>query len=113
MATVTQKVDFIRVFDLILYQKEKYPNIKAFNYFLSGEWKWLSIDEIQQRVNSLSCWLLQNNFQAGDKIIFIPTLGSPDWMMLDFACQQVGIIVVPIHPTLKEEEFKVIVEETE
>ncbi len=113
MPTVTRKVDFTRVFDLISYQKEKYPNKTAFNYFQQGQWRGLSTEEIQNKINALSCWFVANQFQAGEKIILIPVIGSPDWMIIDFACQQVGLIVVPIHPTLKEEEFNIIVSETE
>jgi len=113
MAIVTKKIDFTRVFDLITYQKEKYANKNAINYFQLGQWRGLSTEEIQNKVNALSCWFLANGYQAGEKIIFIPVIGSADWMILDFACQQIGLIVVPIHPTLKEEEFKVILTETE
>ncbi|NOS54990.1 MAG: long-chain fatty acid--CoA ligase [Cyclobacteriaceae bacterium] len=113
MAIVTKKVDFTRVFELIHYQKEKYPNQKSLNYFLQGQWKSLSTEEIQNRVNALSCWFIANHFKAGEKIIFIPVIGSPDWMILDFACQQVGLVSVPVHPTLNEDEFNTIVTETE
>ncbi len=113
MAIVTKKVDFTRVFELIHYQKEKYPNQKAFNSFSQGQWKSQSTEEIQNRINALSCWFLANQFKAGEKIIFVPVIGSPDWMILDFACQQVGLVVVPIHPTLNENEFNAIVTETE
>lgn len=113
MAIVTKKVDFTRVFELIHYQKEKYPNQKAFNSFSQGQWKSQSTEEIQNRINALSCWFLANQFKAGEKIIFVPVIGSPDWIILDFACQQVGLVVVPIHPTLNENEFNAIVTETE
>ncbi len=113
MAIVTKRVDFTRVFELIHYQKEKYPNPKALNRYANGQWKSLSIEEVQNKVNSLSCWLLANHYAPGEKIILIPVIGSPDWMILDFACQQIGLVTVPIHPTLNEEEFNAIVTETE
>jgi len=113
MAIVTKKVDFTRVFELIHYQKEKYPNQKAFISFSQGQWKSQSTEEIQNRINALSCWFLANQFKAGEKIIFVPVIDSPDWIILDFACQQVGLVVVPIHPTLNENEFNAIVTETE
>ncbi|MCX8491066.1 MAG: AMP-binding protein, partial [Cyclobacteriaceae bacterium] len=113
MAIVTKKVDFTRVFELIHYQKEKYANQKAFNSFSQGQWKSQSTEEIQNRINALSCWFLANQFKAGEKIIFVPVIGSADWMILDFACQQVGLVSVPVHPTLNEKEFNTIVTETE
>ena len=113
MAIVTKKVDFTRVFELIHYQKEKYPNQKSLNYFLQGQWKSQTTEEIQNKINALSCWFLANQFKPREKIILVPVIGSPDWMILDFACQQVGLVVVPIHPTLNENEFNAIVTETE
>jgi long-chain acyl-CoA synthetase len=113
MAIVTKKVDFTRVFELIHYQKEKYANPRAFNSISQGEWKSQSTEEIQNRINALSCWFLANHFKSGEKIIFVPVIGSSDWMILDFACQQVGLVSVPVHPTLNEEEFNTIVTETE
>lgn len=113
MAVVTKKVDFTRVFELIHYQKEKYPNQKSLNYFLQGQWKSQTTEEIQNKINALSCWFLANQFKPREKIILVPVIGSPDWMILDFACQQVGLVVVPIHPTLNENEFNAIVTETE
>jgi long-chain acyl-CoA synthetase len=40
-------------------------------------------------------------------------MGSPRWVVLDFACQQVGIITVPLHATLSADEMKFILDETE
>lgn len=111
---VTKKItDFTRVFDLLTYQKAKYPNDQALNSFSSGQWRALSTEQIQTKVDALSCWFLSSGFTIGDKIIFVPVIGSPEWMILDFACQQVGIIVVPVHPTVHEEEFQLIAAETE
>ncbi len=111
---VTKKtIDFARVFDLLAYQKEKYPNDKALNSFSSGQWRAISTEQIQAKVDALSHWFQSNGFVSGDKIIFVPIIGSPEWMLLDFACQQVGIIVVPIHPTVHIEEFQLIATETE
>ncbi len=113
MEVTRKNIDFTRVFDLLAYQKEKYPNNKALNSFSSGQWHGVSTEQIQTKVDALSCWFLSNGFTAGEKIIFVPVTGSPEWMLLDFACQQVGLITVPVHPTLHEEEFQLILSETE
>jgi len=106
-------VDFTRLFDILSYQQEKYPNATALNAFQSGKWIGLSIQEVQQRVNAISCWFIKNGFQKGEKIIFVPVIGSPEWMIIDFACQQVGLITVPVHPTSNDEEIEIIFTETE
>ena len=111
--TIKNSIDFTRIFDIIEYQTEKYANASALNSFSGGQWKGLSIHEIRNKVDALSCWFIQNKFLKEEKIIFMPVIGSPDWMILDFACQQAGMVVVPIHPTSRAEELKTILSETE
>ncbi|CAN5458699.1 long-chain fatty acid--CoA ligase [soil metagenome] len=105
--------DFTRIFDIIRYQTEKYPNETAINTFENGNWKGHSIQQIQQQADAVSCWFIENGFKKGEKIILVPIMGRPEWMILDFACQQVGLIIVPVHPTLRVEEIIQIFEETE
>ncbi len=112
---VTRKTsnDFVRIFDILKYQKEKYPNRTALNFFHKGRWEAYSIQEVQDKVDSLSCWFINNGYLKGDKVILVPVMGNPEWMILDFACQQVGIITVPVHPTSRTEEIELVLTETE
>ena len=106
--TRKQSSDFTRIFDILTYQREKYPNATALNSFVDGGWKGYSIDQIQKSVDNISCWLIQNGFAKGDKIVFVPIAGSAEWMMLDFACQQIGVITVPVHPTSTAADIELI-----
>ena len=103
---------FTRVFDILNYQLDKYPQQKALNKFVNGKWKAYSIKEIQKRVDALSCWLLENDYRKGDNVAIIPVMGRPEWIILDFACQQIGVVLVPIHPTASDKEFEHILSET-
>ncbi len=111
--TKKKSSDFVRVFDILTYQKEKYPNTAALNYFSDHSWKAISITEVSQRADALSCWLLQQGLQKNDKVIIIPFMGSPTWMIFDFACQQIGVVTVPMHPTSRKEEWTLIINETQ
>jgi long-chain acyl-CoA synthetase len=106
-------IDFKRLFDIIPYQQRKIPQQKALNSFESGTWKSYSIDEIQSRVDIISCWLLSQGYEKGTCVVTIPRMGSPLWMMIDFACQQIGLILVPVHPTASVEEIAYMLQETE
>lgn len=112
---VTKKTsnDFTRIFDILKYQLEKYPNPTAVNFFADGKWQGFSIQQVQDKVDNLSCWFISNGYTKGDTIILVPVMGNPEWMIIDFACQQVGLITVPVHPTSKPEEIEVILTETE
>lgn len=105
--------DFTRIFDILSYQKEKYPNSKALNFFDNGKWQGYTIDELQTKVDILSCWFISHGYAKGDKIILVPIMGNPEWMIIDFACQQIGLITVPVHPTSRSEEIEIILRETE
>ncbi|HEY5692496.1 MAG TPA: long-chain fatty acid--CoA ligase [Cyclobacteriaceae bacterium] len=111
--TTHNGADFTRLFDLPDYQIAKYPNPHAFNYFANNKWIPISIQQFKQQANNLSCWFLENGYQRGEKIVLVPFIGSPEWMIIDFACQQAGLITVPIHPNLTDLEVSMILHETE
>jgi long-chain acyl-CoA synthetase len=109
----TSSSNFTRIFDILQYQQEKYPNNTALNTFRGGRWQAYSIAEIIHRSEAIACWFIRCGYSRGEKIIFVPESGSPEWMILDFACQQAGLVVVPMHPTAQEEEIITIIRETE
>ncbi len=106
-------IDFTRVFELLDYQQQKYPQSKAVASFRGGSWVGYSIQDVQQGANSFSSWLLDNGFAKGDRLALVPKMGSPEWMMIDFGCQQIGVVVVPLHPTSNEAEMEFILREIE
>ncbi len=103
---------FTRVFDILSYQLDKYPQPKALNKFVDSQWQGYSTGELIKRVDALSCWLLEKGYQKGDMVAIIPDMGCPEWMIFDFACQQIGVVLVPIHRTANEKELEHILSET-
>lgn len=104
--------NFTRIFDILTYQQDRFPNKSALNSVVNGPWKSVATGEIIQRVQAVACWLISNGYTRGEKIVFVPLTGSPEWMILDFACQKAGIIVVPVHPTSAEKEIDIVLSET-
>ncbi len=111
--TATRNINFTRLFDLIPYQSAKYPNPTAINFFCNGSWKGYGIDEIQQRIDAVSCWFVKSGFVKGDCILLAPMAGTPAWVILDLACLQVGLITIPINPNAGCKELEAIIRETE
>ena len=107
-----EQFGFNRVFDILQYQQKKYPQTRALNAFESNNWRGMSIEELQLKSEAIACWLIDNGFEKGDMIAIIPRMGHPDWIVLDFACQQAGVVTVPIHPISTEEEVRYILKET-
>jgi long-chain acyl-CoA synthetase len=105
--------DFTRVFDLLEYQCKKYPNTTALNAFVDNAWQSYSIHNVKERALALACWFVREGFTPGEKIMLVPLAGNPLWVILDFACQQAGLVVVPVHPTSHDDEIELILAETE
>ena len=105
--------DFTRIFELLQFQKDRYPNHKALSTWTQGSWRSYSITTIMDKADALSLLLLQAGFKKADRAILVPESGSPDWIIIDMALQQIGIVVVPVHPTLQADEINYIFNEIE
>jgi long-chain acyl-CoA synthetase len=101
-----------RVFDILSYQLDKYPQEKAVNTFLNNKWQATSISQMIKQIDTVSCWLVSQGYKKGDMIAIMPRNGNLDWLVIDFACQQLGIIVLPLHPTTSIDELNLILTET-
>lgn len=64
-----------------------------------------------QSIDRLSNGLQKKGFKRGDKIGILSHHGSPEWNIVDFACLQIGLIVVPLHHNYKLTELEYILNE--
>lgn len=79
-----------------------------------GSWRMYSTSEIVATVEKLSAALLQlgvggrkNSVEEQDKIAVI-SRNRPEWIMLDLACQRIGVILCPVYPTTSVTEIEFI-----
>jgi len=105
------QTQFTRVFDILHYQKGRYAQNNAINTFANERWNATSINNFITKADNLSCWLISKRFKKGDTLAIIPQQGNLDWLLIDFACQQIGVIIIPLHPTYSLEELKFILSE--
>jgi long-chain acyl-CoA synthetase len=103
---------FTRVFDILGYQLSRYPQQNAVNTFTDNIWQPTSTRNLIERAETVACWLLAQGHKKGDMLGIMPRQGNLDWLTIDFACQQLGIIVVPLHATASIEEAEFILSET-
>ena len=66
--------------------------------------------ELFDRVARFSAVLAARNLQRGDPVCLIAE-NSPEWPVLDWACQCCGYILVPIYPTLPKDQTEYIVKD--
>lgn len=98
-------MDFRRLFDLLHYQEARFPNKAALLERGDMGWQAWSTRACIQRMNEMSAGLLELGLKRGDRAGIYGPQGSPDWLLLDLALQQIGVIVVPIHTGLSNDEL--------
>jgi long-chain acyl-CoA synthetase len=103
-----------RIFDCIEYQLEHFPKEDMMAAKENGAWKKYSTKAVQELVDQLSMGLLQLGLggndmtvEKQDKIALI-SRNRPEWLILDMACQQIGVILCPIYPTTNINELEFI-----
>jgi long-chain acyl-CoA synthetase len=106
-------MDFRRLFDLLLYQEAKYPQKKALSFKNGYRWESYSTRQCIDIINELSAGFLDLGLKKGDKVAIISHCGSPIWNFVDFALQQIGVVVVPIHSVVKSEDLVFILKDSD
>lgn len=108
-----------RLFDALDYQQSKFPKSDMLNAKIDGVWKHHSTNEVIETVNKFSAGLLNLGVQCNDctaensdKIAIISN-NRPEWLITDFAVQQVGAILVPIYPTTNPLELAFILNDAQ
>jgi long-chain acyl-CoA synthetase len=99
--------DYTRLFDLIYYQQSQFPQQDAFCRKENGAWIKYSTDDCIKQINKVSLALMKLGVKPDDKIAVVSP-NRPEWNMLDLGVLQTGAVLVPIYPTITEEEYKFI-----
>jgi long-chain acyl-CoA synthetase len=103
-----------RLFDYLYDQLEQFPQEKAFGCKKeNGGWRHLSTSEVVDRVNRASQGLLDIGLRPGDKVATVVYKTTPEWVIMDYAMLQIGVLNVPMYPTISAREYEYILNESE
>lgn len=102
-----------RLFDYLHDQLQNNPLDQAFGQKIAGEWRYFSSAEMVALVNRTSVGLLRLGLQPGDKVSTAVYQTTPEWVALDYAMLQIGVINVPMYPTISSREYVYILNESE
>ncbi len=101
-----------RVFEYLHDQLDTHPLEKAFGHKVDGQWKYYSSVEMVSWVNRASVGLLLLGLRPGDKVASVVYKASPEWVVLDYAMMQIGVLHVPMYPTISSREYEYILNES-
>lgn len=102
-----------RLFDFLHEQAQHHPLQQAFGQKKDGKWQYYSTQEMVALANRASAGLLQLGLKPGDKIATVVYQTSPEWIALDVAMSQIGVLNVPMYPTISAREYTYILQESE
>lgn len=97
-----------RLFDIPHYALAKYPKTDMFVTKYNGEWKKTSTQEFINEGNKISRGLLKLGIKPGDKIALITTNSRTEWAIMDFGLSQIGVVSVPVYPSISPEDYEFI-----
>ena len=106
------KADKTRLFDFYDFQLKHFPQDDALAAKVNGKWETHSTQEVIDTANALSTGLLAKGIKPGDKIAIISN-NRPEWVMTDLAILQIGAINVPVYPTISDDDYAFIFNDSE
>jgi len=97
-----------RVFEVLEYASKQYPREDALAGKVNGKWVTYSHEDYVRTANLVSYGLLALGLKKGDKVLTASN-NRPEWNFLDIGMMQIGVVHVPIYPTLSPEETEYII----
>lgn len=92
---------------------KKYPKEDALVTKYNGEWLKVSSEQFINQGNKISRGLLKLGIRPGDKIALISVTNRTEWSIMDLGIAQIGVISVPIYPSISIEDYEYIFNDSE
>lgn len=101
-----------RTFDLLEHLRQNHNRADILVAKREGQWIKFSAEDYGRTSRRFSYGLMSLGFEKGDKIATISN-NRPEWNMADMGMSMLGVVHVPVYPTLGEEEYKYILEHSD
>ncbi len=105
-------MEITRTFDLLANLKHNLDKEDILCAKRNKEWVKFSVKEYSEQARLFSYGLLAKGFQKGDKIATVSN-NRPEWNFVDMGMSMIGVVHVPIYPTISDEEYKFILEHSD
>lgn len=105
-------MDVQRLFDLFHYQEAHYPQATALCDKATVGWRNRSTKDCLRMIERISAGGLHLGLKKGDVVGIMLEFASAEALLFDLGMQQIGVIVVPISPTLSNAHLLTIINDT-
>ncbi|MGD9487032.1 MAG: long-chain fatty acid--CoA ligase [Calditrichaceae bacterium] len=94
--------------EALLNTVEKFSDRPGLFYKLNGQYREIKWGEVHRKVNQLASFLLKQGFQRGQHVAILSDTRY-EWAIADLASQAIGLVTIPVYPTLREEQIQNII----
>jgi long-chain acyl-CoA synthetase len=98
-------MDVKRIFDIAAHAAANYSQDDCLAVKRNGKWDKFSTAQYIENANYISYALLELGFKKDDKIASVSN-NRPEWNFLDLGMSQVGVVHIPIYPTVGRDEYE-------
>ena len=98
-------MEITRTFDVLTNIKENFNKFDALAAKRDGQWIKFSAEDYNSNAKMFSYGLLDMGFKKGDKIATLSN-NRPEWNFVDMGMTMVGVIHVPIYPTIGDDDYR-------
>jgi long-chain acyl-CoA synthetase len=106
-------MELIRTFDILTNLLELCPDkTDMLSGKEKGTWIKFSVKDYVEMTEKTSFGLLALGLQKGDLVLTISN-NRPEWNIMDMALSQIGVVHVPVYPTISEDDYTFILNDCE
>lgn len=101
-----------RVFDILTTSLQRHPQKRLLNAKRGESWLSFSTEEFSKLVRQLAMGFVHRGLVPGDRVALCAN-GCPEWNIVDYACQQAGLVSVPLYVNLNPRDYGYILAQAE
>lgn len=105
-------VDYQNLAQMFFARRTERPDKAAYRYKKDGKWLSVSFKEAVDQCERIAAGLLNLGIQAGDNVAIISN-NRLEWALIDYATISVGAVLVPVYPSLLEEQVQFLLNHSE
>lgn len=102
-------MEITRLFDIVHNQVIDHPLECSMARKVDGDWHRINSEELVASVDMLSKGLMALGLGPEDKVAII-SANRPEWTICELATLQAGAVVVPVYPTISNEEYSYVLD---
>ncbi len=104
-------MEYLNLADMFFSKRENFAAHTAYEYKKDGKWVSVNYAEAAAQAEKTACGFISLGIKKGDKIAIISE-NRLEWALCDFAALSLGAALVPVYPSLLENQVEYILNDS-